>query len=182
MVAKLSSSTPFSWRDSRHERFPWSATKPADCRAVDWFLATIGKISCTNSIDEAAAGTMRELGPNACLLIHCRGLDLQPNISDLKTRLHSCWDRRLDYEGVECYWRRTKAKDQGRTQRGRGGGGGGGGGTTSPLENTIFTIFRMTLLIILWVFGTFFGIYTLLPVCWKTSCLRPCEWFLGNVG
>jgi hypothetical protein len=28
-----------------------------------------------------------------------------------------------------------------------GGGGGGGVGTTAPLENTIFTIFRMTLLI-----------------------------------
>jgi hypothetical protein len=35
---------------------------------------------------------------------------------------------------------------------------GAGGGDTAPLETTIFTIFRMTLLIILWVFVTFFGI------------------------
>ena len=38
------------------------------------------------------------------------------------------------------------AMDQGRTQQ-------GGQGVT-PLEKTIFTIFRMKLLIILWVFGT----------------------------
>jgi hypothetical protein len=39
---------------------------------------------------------------------------------------------------------------QGRTQP-------GGQGATAPLEKTIFTIFRMSL-IILWIFGTFFGI------------------------
>ena len=34
----------------------------------------------------------------------------------------------------------------------------GQGGATALIEKTIFTIFRMTLLIILWIFGTFFGI------------------------
>jgi hypothetical protein len=41
---------------------------------------------------------------------------------------------------------------QGRTQR------GGGSGATAPAEKTIFTIFRMSLLSILWIFGTFIGI------------------------
>ena len=37
-----------------------------------------------------------------------------------------------------------------------GGGGGQGGSAPPPLpEKTIFTIFRMSLLIILWIFGTF---------------------------
>ena len=36
---------------------------------------------------------------------------------------------------------------QGSTQH-----GGGGAGATAPLEKTIFTIFRMSLLIILWIY------------------------------
>jgi hypothetical protein len=68
---------------------------------------------------------------------HWQGLGLQPKIADL----HGCWGRRLDYARVsividECYYGMSD----------------------------IFTIFRMTLLIIiLWVFGTFFGIYR--PYC-----------------
>jgi hypothetical protein len=39
------------------------------------------------------------------------------------------------------------------------GRGGGGGGNCFPTEKTIFTIFRMSLLInILYIFGAFFGI------------------------
>jgi hypothetical protein len=34
-------------------------------------------------------------------------------------------------------------------------GGGGARGTTAPQRKLYFTIFRMSLLIILWVFGTF---------------------------
>ena len=65
---------------------------------------------------------------------HWQWLGLQPKIADL----HGCWGRRLDYARVsividECYHGMSD----------------------------IFTIFRMTLLIILWVFGTFFGIYRL---------------------
>ena len=32
-------------------------------------------------------------------------------------------------------------------------------GATALLKKTVFTISRMSLLIILWIFGTFFGIY-----------------------
>ena len=39
-----------------------------------------------------------------------------------------------------------------------GGGTRGGATAPPPPEKTIFTIFRMSLLIILWIFGTFFGI------------------------
>jgi hypothetical protein len=37
-------------------------------------------------------------------------------------------------------------------------------GATALLKKTIFTIFRMSLLIILWIFGTFFNIYNK-PYC-----------------
>jgi hypothetical protein len=42
---------------------------------------------------------------------------------------------------------------QGRTQQGERGA------TAPPPEKTIFTIFRMSLLSILWIFATFFGIH-----------------------
>jgi hypothetical protein len=44
-------------------------------------------------------------------------------------------------------------------QEGAAGGGGRREEATALLKETIFTIFRMSLLIILWIFGTFFNIY-----------------------
>ena len=58
---------------------------------------------------------------------------------------------------------------QGRTQRG-GGGGAMGATAPPPPEKTIFTIFRMSLLVILWIFGAFFSIQALLPPV-KKSCV-----------
>jgi hypothetical protein len=56
------------------------------------------------------------------------------------------------------FWQRQlsllKQLGQGRTQRGRGAGQP----PPPQRENYIYYIFRMTLWIILWVFGTFFGI------------------------
>jgi hypothetical protein len=46
-----------------------------------------------------------------------------------------------------------------------------------PRGKTIFTIFRMSLLIILRIFGTFFGISALLPIWWK----NPASTALGTL-
>jgi hypothetical protein len=85
----------------------------AHCRAVDWFLTRNGKISCTNSIDEAAAETTRELSPNACwLLPDCccsRTLTVTgPTAQDCGFENTVAWLLRQEVrlcESIDCYWR-----------------------------------------------------------------------------
>jgi hypothetical protein len=61
---------------------------------------------------------------------------------------------------------------QGRTQR--GGGGGQLPRPSPPKENyNLFTIFRMSLLIILWI--DFFRHIGLIAPWRKKSCVRPCR-------
>ena len=67
---------------------------------------------------------------------------------------------------------------QGRTKGGGGGGRQGGNCHPPPPrkpEKTIFTIFRMSLLIILWIFSAY-RLYSLYchPLV-KKSCVRPCS-------
>ena len=50
-------------------------------------------------------------------------------------------------------------------------GGCQGGNCPPPLEKTIFTIFRMPLLIIIWIFGTFLAYRPYCPLV-KKSCVR----------